>query len=247
MPAPRPNRSPGRSASRSRTCSSCSGRSASCSWPRSATASSGHGSCSTKPPTRRPTDDQTCSILDLMGAAYMRLLADRDLLRVQLQAYAACGDDDVRQVVREEFASLYASVKQRQRRVERGDPPFLRRGDAAQRGGRPRARAARRRRGRSAASWARARPTPAGEVPPDDRRSGPLFSSNNLVTTNSRPGAQPMTRHPNRQPVDLRDHLARPVHGRPRQPRRDDRPAGHQARPRRDRWPTCSGWSTPTP
>jgi AcrR family transcriptional regulator len=61
---------------------------------------------------RRPTDDQTCSILDLMGAAYMRLLDDRDLLRVQLQAYAACGDEDVRAVVREEFASLYASVKQ---------------------------------------------------------------------------------------------------------------------------------------
>ena len=37
----------------------------------------------------------------------MRLLSDRDLLRVQLQAYAACGDDDVRQVVREEFAALY--------------------------------------------------------------------------------------------------------------------------------------------
>jgi len=40
------------------------------------------------------------------------LLGDRDLLRVQLQAYAACGDDDVRGVVREEFANLYASVKQ---------------------------------------------------------------------------------------------------------------------------------------
>ena len=60
---------------------------------------------------RQPTDDQACSILDLMGTAYMRLLSDRDLLRVQLQAYAACGDDDVRQVVREEFTELYASVK----------------------------------------------------------------------------------------------------------------------------------------
>ncbi len=46
-----------------------------------------------------------------MGTAYMHLLSDRDLLRVQLQAYAACGDDDVRQVVREEFAALHASVK----------------------------------------------------------------------------------------------------------------------------------------
>jgi AcrR family transcriptional regulator len=60
---------------------------------------------------RRPEDDQACSVLELMGTAYMRLLSDRDLLRVQLQAYAACGDDDVRQVVREEFAALYESVK----------------------------------------------------------------------------------------------------------------------------------------
>src|SRR4249919_1277872 len=60
---------------------------------------------------RGPEDDPTCSILDLMGLAYMRLLSDRDLLRVQLQAYAACGDEDVRQVVREEFTELYAAVK----------------------------------------------------------------------------------------------------------------------------------------
>ena len=60
---------------------------------------------------RGPTDDQDCSVLDLMGAAYMELLSDRDLLRVQLQAYAACGDADVRQVVREEFTELYIAVK----------------------------------------------------------------------------------------------------------------------------------------
>jgi len=60
---------------------------------------------------RGPDDDQSCTVLELMGHAYMRLLSDTDLLRVQLQAYAACGDDDVRQVVREEFAELYASVK----------------------------------------------------------------------------------------------------------------------------------------
>jgi len=60
---------------------------------------------------RGPDDDQECSILDLMGNAYMELLSDRDLLRVQLQAYAACGDEDVRQVVREEFTELYVAVK----------------------------------------------------------------------------------------------------------------------------------------
>ena len=60
---------------------------------------------------RKPDDDPDCSLLDLMGAAYMELLSDRDLLRVQLQAYAACGDEDVRQVVREEFTELYVAVK----------------------------------------------------------------------------------------------------------------------------------------
>ena len=60
---------------------------------------------------RGPGDDQAGTVLSLMGTAYMRLLSDRDLLRIQLQAYAACGDEDVRQVVREEFTELYASVK----------------------------------------------------------------------------------------------------------------------------------------
>ena len=60
---------------------------------------------------RGPQDDQVCTVLELMGTAYMKLLSDRDLLRIQLQAYAACGDEDVRQVVREEFAELYLSVK----------------------------------------------------------------------------------------------------------------------------------------
>jgi len=58
-----------------------------------------------------PPDRPDCTTLDLMGNAYKRLLADRDLLRVQLQAYAACGDEDVREVVREEFADLYQLVK----------------------------------------------------------------------------------------------------------------------------------------
>ena len=58
-----------------------------------------------------PADAPDCTVLDLMGHAYKRLLADRDLLRVQLQAYAACGDEDVREVVREEFAGLYQFVK----------------------------------------------------------------------------------------------------------------------------------------
>jgi AcrR family transcriptional regulator len=60
---------------------------------------------------RGPRDDVPHTTLELMGQAYIDLLADRDLLRVQLQAYAACGDADVRDVVREEFATLFAAVQ----------------------------------------------------------------------------------------------------------------------------------------
>jgi AcrR family transcriptional regulator len=50
------------------------------------------------------------SILDAMGLRYMELLADRTLLLVQLQAYAACADADVRKVVGEEFGRLHRRV-----------------------------------------------------------------------------------------------------------------------------------------
>jgi AcrR family transcriptional regulator len=60
---------------------------------------------------RGPTDGQVCTTLELMGQAYMRILSDKDLLRIQLQAYAACGDTDVRDVVREEFTDLFERVK----------------------------------------------------------------------------------------------------------------------------------------
>ncbi len=50
------------------------------------------------------------SVLDAIGAAYMELLADRTLLLVQLQAYAACADPDVQKVVREEFGRLHRDV-----------------------------------------------------------------------------------------------------------------------------------------
>jgi len=56
------------------------------------------------------TDSGCNSALDAMGSAYMQLLADRTLLLVQLQAYAACSDPDVQTVVREEFAALHRFV-----------------------------------------------------------------------------------------------------------------------------------------
>ncbi len=49
-------------------------------------------------------------ILGSMGLAYHRLLADRSLLRIQLQAYAASGDPVVGAFVRQRYAALVHRV-----------------------------------------------------------------------------------------------------------------------------------------
>ncbi len=48
--------------------------------------------------------------LRAMGRAYAALLADRDRLQVQLQAYAACRDPDVRDTVRRRYRELFEAV-----------------------------------------------------------------------------------------------------------------------------------------
>ncbi len=50
------------------------------------------------------------SVLEAMGRRYKQLLADRTLLLVQLQAYAACDDADCRRVVRLEWDALHRFV-----------------------------------------------------------------------------------------------------------------------------------------
>jgi AcrR family transcriptional regulator len=57
-----------------------------------------------------PGSDDCDSRLAAMGRAYRRLVADRTLLLVQLQSYAACSDPDVRAVVREEWGRLHRRV-----------------------------------------------------------------------------------------------------------------------------------------
>jgi len=55
--------------------------------------------------------DETCnSQLMAMGLAYKRMLADRTLLMLQLQCYAACSDPDVRSAVRSGWTRLYRRV-----------------------------------------------------------------------------------------------------------------------------------------
>jgi hypothetical protein len=57
-----------------------------------------------------PDADDCDTALMAMGLAYKRLLADRTLLMMQLQCYAACSDPDVRASVREGWGRLYRRV-----------------------------------------------------------------------------------------------------------------------------------------
>jgi AcrR family transcriptional regulator len=61
------------------------------------------------------------AILEAMGCSYHDLLRDRDMLRLQLHAYAACDDPDIRTVVREEWSNLHETVV----RVSGADPAAI--------------------------------------------------------------------------------------------------------------------------
>jgi len=49
--------------------------------------------------------------LEAMGDAYERLLQDRTLLLLQMQAYAACGDPDIRAATRTGYKELWTLVE----------------------------------------------------------------------------------------------------------------------------------------
>jgi AcrR family transcriptional regulator len=56
-------------------------------------------------------DAGTKAVLMAMGLAYQRLLADRTLLLMQMQAHVACDDEEIREVVREEMMRLVSFVQ----------------------------------------------------------------------------------------------------------------------------------------
>jgi AcrR family transcriptional regulator len=56
-------------------------------------------------------DASTDEVMMVMGVAYQRMLDDRSLLLMQMQAYAACADDEIREVVREEMLRLVSFVQ----------------------------------------------------------------------------------------------------------------------------------------
>ena len=59
--------------------------------------------------------------LAAMGEAYMQLLEDRTRLRTQMQAYAACDDPEISEVVRGGFGDLVAYVE----RVSGAEPRVI--------------------------------------------------------------------------------------------------------------------------
>ena len=67
-------------------------------------------------------DAGQADILMAMGAAYHQLLADRSLLLMQMQAYAACEDEEIRDVVRDEMLRLVNFVQSASGRSGGGDP-----------------------------------------------------------------------------------------------------------------------------
>ena len=56
-------------------------------------------------------DAEMQDVLTAMGLAYQRMLDDRRLLLMQMQAYAACADDEIREVVRDEMLRLVSFVQ----------------------------------------------------------------------------------------------------------------------------------------
>jgi AcrR family transcriptional regulator len=61
-------------------------------------------------------------ILEMMGHAYVNLLrADRGILRLQLQAYAACEDPQIQAVVLDNYSELWQTVS----RLSGADPKAL--------------------------------------------------------------------------------------------------------------------------
>lgn len=51
------------------------------------------------------------AVLQAMGKAYIDLLADREMLLVQLHAYAACADPEVEALVRRGYGEIYELVE----------------------------------------------------------------------------------------------------------------------------------------
>jgi len=68
------------------------------------------------------------AVLTAMGAAYWGLLEDRTLLLLQLQAYVACDDGEVREAVRLGFESIVETVRRQSGAPDEALRPWLAQG-----------------------------------------------------------------------------------------------------------------------
>ncbi len=59
---------------------------------------------------RAATGASGVEALEAMGTAYEEMLADRDLLLLQLHAYAACDDPEIRAATRQAFSRLWGEI-----------------------------------------------------------------------------------------------------------------------------------------
>jgi AcrR family transcriptional regulator len=51
------------------------------------------------------------SVLEAMGRAYVQMLADKDLLRMQMQVWAACSDPEIRAAAAEHYRATFEEVE----------------------------------------------------------------------------------------------------------------------------------------
>ena len=55
--------------------------------------------------------DPTTPVLERLGDAYLEVVRDRTRLRMQMQAYAACDDPDVRRTVQTNFGNIIQDIQ----------------------------------------------------------------------------------------------------------------------------------------
>jgi AcrR family transcriptional regulator len=68
-------------------------------------------------------DHHEPTVLDAMGAAYRRMLEDRELLSLQMQLWAACSSDsEIREIAREHYGAVIEEIE----RLSGADPETLR-------------------------------------------------------------------------------------------------------------------------
>ena len=119
---PRRRRSPGWPASRTPTCSACSGRRRTSSSRAPCGPASGRSRRSARRPRAGRPSAPSRRSSTRWASPTSRMLEDRELLQLQMQLWAACSDPDIRAVAREHYGAVIEEVH----RLSGADPDTLR-------------------------------------------------------------------------------------------------------------------------